>query len=173
MLSDFSEFGQRTRLVLGEFAQRTLSCFGSELCLVLGSRATESVPRLNKSVYLHTSRLWRPRLRAPLWPIFILMVWVPKMILVIAQKLVHTVEDHTSHHETFLSSVPPCITGAQMCSSMSSQINKTKNRWSIFARTFTVAAAAVAFLGGTFTSCENSSMRINNSFCTCIIARYW
>ena len=31
-----------------------------------------------------------------------LMVWVPKMILVTAQKLVHTVEDHTSHHETFL-----------------------------------------------------------------------
>ena len=27
-----------------------------------------------------------------------LMVWVPKMILVTAQKLVHTVEDHTSHH---------------------------------------------------------------------------
>ena len=32
------------------------------------------------------------------------------MILVTAQKLVHTVEDHTSHHETFLLSVPCEIT---------------------------------------------------------------
>ena len=39
-----------------------------------------------------------------------LMVWVPKMILVTAQKLVHTVEDHTSHQETFLLSVPCEIT---------------------------------------------------------------
>ena len=39
-----------------------------------------------------------------------LMVWVPGMILVTAQKLDHTVEDHTSHHATFLLSVPCKIT---------------------------------------------------------------
>ena len=33
-----------------------------------------------------------------------LMVWGPEMILVTAQKLAHTVEDHTSHHATFLPS---------------------------------------------------------------------
>jgi hypothetical protein len=38
-----------------------------------------------------------------------LMVWGPGMILVTAQKLAHTVEDHTSHHTTFLPS------GAELC----------------------------------------------------------
>ncbi len=33
-----------------------------------------------------------------------LIAWGPGMILVTAQKLAHTVQDHTSHHEPFLSS---------------------------------------------------------------------